>query len=512
MQHRKARTVPTSIFFAQSSFTVLLIVLAFVGPGCGPAPVPAPIPKPFADAQLTVACPDLAWAKELQNRGAVWSARTGAKLEVVAKTLEEVSAADVGIVRTAEIGKLAQANMLQPLPSAFRAPDHPMKWDTIVDAYRIKNASWGQTPYALPICGDGIVMVYRQDLFDDPAAQEAYRSATGRTLEAPRTWEEVASIGKHFTAKLGKPALPPIPNDGTLLLHQFQQIAACYDRKPAQFNEIAPTPGNEAANAVGAQIIATSWQFHFHGPKHEIALTSPAFLAAAEWFHSTKEFRPASGDRLAALTTGSAVLAPLSLAEVARLPRGSNGVVDGKYGIAAMPGTAIYFDEEGKAKPGTAGRNSIPFLGGLSWNGVVLKSGKNGEAAWDFLAEIAGVTGSQITLSNVDLGSGPFRVEHTSEGKDRSWEVYGFDADRTKALSSALRDYAPYSIVNPALVLRLPDQDERIAALEQAIRATASGSTSPKKAMQRAQQVWQTLDAKAGSELPQWHRRATGLD
>ena len=74
---------------------------------------------------------------------------------------------------------------------------------------------------------------------------------------------------------------------------------------------------------------------------------SPAFLAAAKWLADTRPYRPveASDNPVAALDTGSAVLAVLSLAEVARLPKDSaTGGVQARFKVANLPGTHLATD------------------------------------------------------------------------------------------------------------------------------------------------------------------------
>jgi multiple sugar transport system substrate-binding protein len=46
-------------------------------------------------------------------------------------------------------------------------------------------------------------MYYRKDIFEDPAVQEAYKSATGNDLAVPTTYEEFDAVGRFLTEHLG---------------------------------------------------------------------------------------------------------------------------------------------------------------------------------------------------------------------------------------------------------------------------------------------------------------------
>src|SRR3569833_2860223 len=53
--------------------------------------------------------------------------------------------------------------------------------------------------YGLPLQANALVMGYRKDLFDDPAQQSAYLSATGQQLAVPPTLDQYRQVAQFFT-------------------------------------------------------------------------------------------------------------------------------------------------------------------------------------------------------------------------------------------------------------------------------------------------------------------------
>ena len=52
--------------------------------------------------------------------------------------------------------------------------------------------------YSAPFMTDTRMLVYRKDLFDNPDVQTAYKNATGKDLEVPKTWTELLGIAQFF--------------------------------------------------------------------------------------------------------------------------------------------------------------------------------------------------------------------------------------------------------------------------------------------------------------------------
>ncbi|NTW60841.1 MAG: extracellular solute-binding protein, partial [Nitrospirae bacterium] len=62
-------------------------------------------------------------------------------------------------------------------------------------------ASWGDTPYQVPIDGDRHTLQYRRDLLGDPAYQAEFKKKTGKELGVPTTWQDLQEIARFFDQK-----------------------------------------------------------------------------------------------------------------------------------------------------------------------------------------------------------------------------------------------------------------------------------------------------------------------
>ena len=475
--------------------------------GCGPPTPPTAMSgprQPLAGVTLTVACGDPAFARRLSDRSAGWAGKTGATVKVEPKPPADVPGADVVVVRPAELGAWAARGELAAVPPEVRAADHPLQWGRIAVVYRNNLAGWAGESLAVPVAGDGYALVYRADRFADDGRRKAFAAAFGgRALEPPATWEDLADVAQFFAEADGKPSLAPLPADPHRLAAQFQQIAACYDRRALIDSDLKD---------LGADAIDTGTSFHVQAGVWQSRLTTPGFAAAAGWFARTKPYRPpgTSDDPVAALD-GPATVALLSLAEIGRLPK-EGGQVAKRFKVAPLPGTRTYFDAAGKSHPAARQGNYVPFLGSGGWVAGVRKVSPNAAAAADLLADLAGPAGSLAAVSSSGAGVGPFRVEHVAPERRDVWLGYGFDADGTQALFAAMQRYLGANVTNPALALRTPDQAAVMAVLDAEVRKVAAGESSPEAAMGRADAAWKKLDAaRPAEELIRWRRNAVGL-
>lgn len=474
--------------------------------GCGPTTPPTATTgprQPLAGVTLTVACADPAFARRLSDRAAGWAGKTGAIVRVEAKAPADAPGADVVVIRPAEIGAFAVRGELAPVPSEVRVAEHALQWGRIAVVYRSNLVGWAGEPLAVPLAGDGYALVYRADKFADEGRRKAFAAAlSGRVLEPPATWEDLTDVAKFFAAN-GTPSLPPLPADPQRLAAHFQQIAACYDR-PAQSDVDLKKFGADAADP------GTS--FHVQTGTWQPRLTAPGFAAAAGWLAQTRPYRmPGTSDDPVAALDGPAVMAVLSLAEIARLPK-EGGVVAKRFKVAPLPGTRSYFDAAGKRHDAARQGNYVPFVGSGAWVAGVRKTSPHAAAAADLLADLAGPAGSLAAVGTAAAGVGPFRVEHVAPERRDVWLGYGFDADGTQALFAAVRQYLGSNVTNPAIVLRTPDQAAVMAILDAEVRKAANGESSPEAAMGRADAAWKALDAKRpADELIKWRRNAVGL-
>lgn len=480
------------------------ICLALIGcdSGVPPTPTPGTGKQPFAGATLTLACPDLVLAKELLRQSSGWSARTGG---IVKLTNDAVG--DIQIVRPGAVGAMTVRDEFLSVSPAIQAADHPGQWTRTMSVYRERLCGWGGDVRAVPVAGEGYAVVYRADRFDDAATKAAYLTKYARPLVPPATWEEFADIAEFFADRFGTSL--PMPNpEPALALREFHMIAACYDR-PA-FAISGMSKKGDPTQPTDSQILS----FHYDVETGKPRLTAPSFLAAARWMKRMQRCRTPATEPGDALMKGSATLALMSLGELGRLPR-TGGAAPENLSLTSLPGTRLFYDKVGAEKPPAdlvRGVNFVPYFGGGGWVGGVRKGCTNPEAAFDFLAELAGPTRSADLLSDPEFGFGPFRNEHIEQSREAIWSRYGFDAERSKSLNDAIRQYAALSMANPVYAPRGPDQAEELADLAKEIARSSAGQITPEAALAAAQEAWLKRDATHPADtVKEWQRKAAGL-
>lgn len=492
--------------FRFTAFTLIFSSLAGLLFGCGATPsnpTAAVVQKPFAGKILKISVSDPALGAEVRGRAKAWANRTSAKVTVVTELPpQDLKDADISIIPQENLAGLAARGELASVPETLTGNGKAFRWDTLFVPFQTSLVQWGSHTVAIPIAGDGLICVYRADRFRDPSAMKAFRTQFQKDLVPPSTWEDMAEIAAAFHLP-GKPSLPPLPTDGAAL-DQFHHLAACYDRVPV----------GTGTKEVGSAARALS--FHIDAEKFQPRLNAPAFAAAYSWFHQTAPFRSTTAETpLAAISTGSAVVAVLTLRELSQLPRDpKTGAISEIFGIAPVPGTRMSFNAEGKAVQAVTGRNSIPFLGGTGAFAVVNQRSTNTDAAWDFLNDLAGPEGSASTLSESHLGAGPIRESHIAPQTGLAiWQRYGFDERHTKDLSSAMQSYINTAVANPALPLRTPDAPQVYAILDTQLRRAANGQATGPEAAAAAVAAWVAHDRTQDAEqLKMWRRKAAGLD
>jgi ABC-type glycerol-3-phosphate transport system substrate-binding protein len=378
------------------------------------------------------------------------------------------------------------------------------QWQGLLPVYAERAAEWGGQTLAVPLTGDGYVVVYRADRLAEKAVADEFRARHGRAPAAPATWEEFADLAAVLARVDKKPSLPPLPTAPGPLLDLFGRVAASADR-PA-LNDVELT----ARAARDRDALAFRFSLVTGRPR----ATGPGFRFAAEWLDRLRAAHalPAPGpagddDPVAALADGRAALALLGLDQLARLPR-EGGAVPARFALTAVPGTRA---APNRPKEAAAQLNYVPYFSGGRL-GVVRTRCPHPDAAFDLLAEIGGPVRSAELVATPGLGAGPTRNAHLDRDRLVIWFGYGFDADRSKLLQDALRQYAAPAVRNPTLGPRGPDRAALVAASAEPLRQLVGGAVPPAEALKRLDDAW----GKVGSDVPpetllQWRQREVGL-
>jgi multiple sugar transport system substrate-binding protein len=509
MQQSLSVNLETAQSLHRRPVSVFIVICGIIGTilitGCGDDPRYSAQPaNSFAGVTLNLHCPDHGFADVISPAARSWADRTGAKIAIKIAPMSLGDDADIGIIDVPELGYWAVRDTLSQVPVALRSPDHPFQWMGLLPAYREQLIVWGGQAQAIPLSGDGLLIVYRTDRLKDSNFIDEFRKQFSHNPVAPTTWEEFAAIAAIFASIDGKPSLPPLSNSELASL--FFRVASCQDRRVQ-----IESPTTRVSGGLGA----LSFQFDLTNGKPR--LNAPAFLAAGNWLADlvAKKCLPptvaeAASDPASALARNQASIAILSLAQLARLPR-ENGMIPERYGLIALPGTRATYDPEKQRLVSLPHSNYIPYYTGGRL-GVVRTRCQNPDAAFDLLAELGGPTRSMEIISSSELGAGPFRIAHLDHDRLQIWYGYGFDSVRSDQLRNALLQYIHLEAKNPTFGLRGPDQSELSAAGARAIGKIASG-TPPEVSLKQLLDDWEQIDLKTPQDNRlKWRKLEAGLN
>lgn len=484
-----------------AALAVLTTGLAALVPiGCDPVAPPGAPPKPFEEQTLTVNCPDAAFADAITPMAKAWAARTGATVIVTRGPAGAADAADIVVIPTGDLGTWAEGGALAPVPAKVRTGEQ-FQWQGLLPIYGERLCAWGGQVLAVPLTGDGHVLVYDQKRFAEPTARAAFQQRHNRPLAAPATWDDVADAAAVFAELDKRPSLPPLPTDANELFDLFARVAASADRRALNDTELAARIARDP----------DSLAFQFSVVSGKPRVQAPGFQLAAQWLDRVRPLCAPPGDPVAALTApGGPVLGLLSLDRLAHLSRDKTAA--GRFAIAPVPGAVTYFDPDARKLVTSKQLNYVPYFSGGRL-GVVRARCPHQEAAFDLLSDLGGPARGAELVGTPGLGAGPLRGSHLSSERGLLWLGYGFDAARSDQLRQALDQYVRQSVKNPTVGPRGPDRTAVVNEVAKPLGLLTAGKTPPAAALKQADEAWNALDAKTPADaLLRWRQRGAGLN
>jgi len=476
--------------YSQRFASLAVLLLFMTGCDTGATFVDRIPVSPHQGVSLTIACPDARIRELLERHSRVWALENGATVTIIQSPFADAPQADIGILPPAEVPRFASANQLKPIPDRIRNPGHPYHLDYVATVYREKLLIWDTEPVALPITGEGQVMVYRRDRFLDPDVRQLYEAKTKRPLVMPATWPEYAEVAAFFTELNGHPSLPPLPTQIDELDRAYFNVVACYQR-PALLTSDKGTRPNNPEEA------ARLFSFHYDLQTMIPRLTTPAFVESLKWFQRTTPSRPvAEADSpIPSFIADDAMMGIITLADLHALTQAALRLRP-LLGIGPIPGSEIFYDYlTGEPRPALA-VNRVPYVGWGGTLGVVRESTPHADAAFDLLTYLGDPTTiSTELIAEPRWGVGPSRNSHTDSVNAKLWNGYDLDATQRTALIETLHNHVPAGLVNPVLRLRIPTQESHQQALMQAIHQGIMEKRGAMDQLQAAQKAWETLDA-----------------
>jgi multiple sugar transport system substrate-binding protein len=484
---------------------------ALLAAGCRQETPPTAPARPHQGVTLRVACPGDPAAAVVETHARGWAARAGAQVQVLRYDRpagpQTVEAADVWVLRPAELPRWAAAGRLLPVPEKYAGREDPYAWRDLLPLYREQLLLWDRAAVGLPLLGEAPVCCYRADLLEDPAHRQAFRQKNGWELGPPHTWEEYAAVAEYFRAHgpagQAGPSLPPLPADEGGLDRLFYTVAAGYARRAIPADE---DTGRRAAE---------TFSFHYDLDTGRPRIDGPGFVYALRLLQRLQKCRPegAGGVPAEAFRDGKAVLC---LADASWLPAfQKSAAVRDKFSVCPVPGGGRYFEFAGGKEvvvwdAQRRAANRVPYLGAGGWLAVVPRGTPHPEAAFALLAHLSGPETSNEIVLEPRWGGGPVRTPQLNRQR---WDAFDLAPAPTAALREALLETLLHrGVKNPALVLRIPEQASHRAALVAKLRPALTAGGDAEVTLKEAARLWSELDrAKGPAAMKSEYRLSVGL-
>jgi multiple sugar transport system substrate-binding protein len=514
----RAGLAPASATSRQTSgVTLTCALVAFFGA----SPVPAAPPDPYSHAAIAakdyhgVVLKVVSVEKPVLGEPVALHARqfeelTGAKIDITFVPFNKLYQEVLQGLQRNKYDVLFYGSMwiadvlpyLEPIPGKML--ESPQYRDVLPHYQTV--ASWGETPYQVPIDGDRHTLQYRRDLLEDPSSRAAFKRKTGRELTVPATWEELQEIARFFDhTKLAGgreiTGMVEVTVSDALLGNQFITRAAPYAKHPG-----------------------VKGGFYFDLETMEPLINTPGFVKALQGFVEAQDLYPSKGPE----TSGPGGWGRVQRESGGPLPKSgremnfpdvirSFGRGDAVFTVswddpfiqAMEPGSSIRNKVAVALAPGSrrvwnrrTGRwdefpavNYAPYVV-YGWTSGVARSSRHKEAAFDFLGFYANQKNHTSDLLVGRFGMNPFRASDLNE---RFWvERAGWDEAVARSYVDTQR--LTTASKNRVLDLRIHRGQEYLYILSVGVYRALTGRESPQSALDTVAKRWRQLTERVGVE------------
>lgn len=409
--------------------------------------------------------------------------RTGATIEVV--SVADIPASlkniDVALMAPADLGR--SAGGLLPVPDSVTSPASEIAWGNVIQVWRDRLARWEGTTFGLPVHGDLRVLLCRSELLDDQARNRRFEAKYGRVPRAPLTWSEAADLVEFWSTETGRPAWTPVP------LAPHERLRAFYDIAASHVVERLSASDRARSERLDEQV---RFGLEFDLDSGRCLLGSVGFVRAAEVLtRLQKQSLPkAEPEPWRAMLRGDIPFAIAPVAAIGALQQ--RRATRDRFTIHSVPGADTVFSSRGGPSREFPLGNYVPHLGLSGALAVVSASATDPSRAWAVASVLASPVVSQDAVLDPGLG-GPVREQQLDSGP---WDGLELDRERLDQFRSVLRrTLLPLDCINPALVLRLPDNLELSQRLVVGLDAIRSGAKAPSVAMAEVAMAWNAARA-----------------
>lgn len=424
-------------------------------------------------------------ALALQMAAKTWEQKTCGKVNVVEfpfgelypKYLTAMTAGE----STFDVITFAPAWMPDFSPYLSELPDSVRQgkdWEDIAPVYRDRLMVWDGKHLSQTIDGDLHTLSYRKDLFDDPKEKAAFKAKYGYDLAVPKTWKEYYDIAEFFTRpdqKLWGTA--EAFRRGGQQFWFFFTHAASYTNDPQN-------PGS----------------MFFDPETMDAAVNNPGWVKALDDYIKSVKFSPpgalnfSSGDIRTAFSGGQVAM---------NFDWGDTGViasdktqskVAGHVGSALTPGATEIWNHKTKAWDKFDQPVFSPFMAFGGWQAAVPSSGKNVEAAWNYVEWVSNPENSGIATVTGGSGVNPYRLSHFAPDR---WLAKMTKEEADEYLAA---QRGSLEAKNVALDMRIPGYFSYTEVLEIELSKALAGEETAQQALDSIAEQWNKLTDEFGRD------------
>ena len=474
--------MPTAKLLRYANLVALVAVLCLAVTGCPDGNVPEPVAAPAWRAAVVLrlaVVDDVEMADAIRRWRGEWAARSGGSVEVVDWTAAELIAggkrnksgktdADAIIYPSRYLGLLAEGDRIIPVRSSLLKSDLYDRAD-IFPLVSERVAVWGDRAMAIPLGSPVLVLYYRADLFERFG------------LRPPTTWTQYDALVERFASREGLGEAAPPPSEPWY----------------ATVEPLAPGWAGRMllARAAGYAKHRDRFSALFDTETMEPLIAGTAFVRALEALEAT--FRRAGtprvdvGEAYATILKGHAAMALAWPQPGAEIDRGQASV---ELAVAELPGAREVYNA-GFTEPveRDAGDLLVPVLGLAGRLGSVTRASKNAPAAFRLLAWLASAEISS-QVSTASRATTLFRRSHAESAA--VWSSIGTPTGTAQQYAQTVERTLSRTTWLPAP--RIPDADEYLAALDEAVAQTLSGDGSAEATLRAAAAKWRTITERRG--------------
>ncbi|HOQ50504.1 MAG TPA: extracellular solute-binding protein [Candidatus Atribacteria bacterium] len=390
-----------------------------------------------------------------------------------------------------------------PIDKYFDDPRMP-EWDRESIAPPIRELlQWGDNWYGFNNDHDGMVIYYRKDLFNDPRWQAEFKEEYGYDFPvSPVTWQEILDIAKFFNGKDWN-------GDGkddfgiTMHLKVGEQGFFNYIALAGSF-VCMPAPGDDPAKITRYHNV-----FWFDPETMEPLINTPGHVKALEMLTELTKAGPSAmvgwglGEAWDVFLRGNAAMC-FTFGDVGTLsqdPRVS--VVQGKLGVAPIPGSKEVYDLENEQWITLEEPNLVGNKCGASWHGVISSYAEDPDMIAHFLSWQATPEINHWNVAwgwtGIDPGTTYDFLEPAGKAKIEDYTITGYDAeDITQFLDAYYTLWFEYPRSVP--YLRIAGAADYIESLDIHMSEALTGQATPQEAWNRAAQDWNRITDQLGRE------------